>query len=220
MYSIKNVIKEYLKRNFAESGIESVYGNYWIRFELGGSIKNGSVKRINQVVSRALEIYNQTVGNDELVMIIQEFPNELFDKNNEYKEYLYSLIGTNNQQKFVKYKGPFEQTYIDTDEFGNKFELKFEDDEQCDLVIYKLKRSYLEIEKIIQGMANLEMGKKPCIPQKIYFLSMITGTSFYMYDDRGCDTWAKSKVGLLPVYLNLNEWILDYNRKEIDSLFE
>ena len=39
--------------------------------------------------------------------------------------------------------------------------------------------------KLLEGMANYELGFKPAIQHKIYFLS--SDSIFYMYDDRGAD---------------------------------
>lgn len=218
---MNKTIKEHFIKYFPNTGIETGYGgSFWIRFELGGKLKNGSLRRVNQVVERALKIFDMTIGDDSIVMLIEEYPNEFLDPNNEYKNYLYTLISPDALKQFTKYPGPFEQTYIDTDENGNKEELIFEDKIECDLLIGQLNTSDLKIEKIIRGMANLEMGLEPCIPQRIYFLNPTTRNSFNMYDDRGCDVWSHSKENLYNVYTTLNPWILDYNREQIDLLFK
>jgi hypothetical protein len=41
-----------------------------------------------------------------------------------------------------------------------------------------------------------------------------------MYDDKGCDVWSNHKGNLRPIYENLNDWILDYNRSKIDKYFK
>ena len=78
----------------------------------------------------------------------------------------------------------------------------------------------ITIKKIIQGRANLEMGFEPAIPQNIYYYSPLNKIGFRIYDDRGCDVWSDYKEKLRPICENLNEWILDYNRAEIDAFFE
>lgn len=216
---MKKSISNYLKTNFPESGIETFYGSYWIRFELGGQLENGSIERVNQVVERALEIYKQTLGKESVVMFIEEYSNDLFDQNNENKDYLYSLIEPRSLKSFTKYPGPLVQTYFETSANGVKTERVFEDKIECDLLVGQTEQSDLQIEKVIRGMANLEMGIKPCIPQKIYFFNPKRRTTFYMYDDRGCDVWSENREDLIQVYHNLNHWILNYNREEVDSQF-
>lgn len=41
-----------------------------------------------------------------------------------------------------------------------------------------------------------------------------------MYDDRGLDVVAKNKENLQKLYVMFNNWILDYDRKQIDETFK
>jgi len=198
--------------------INSIHGKFNLRFELGGEIlENGTVERVNQAVSRATEIYKQAIGNDELIVAIEDYETEYFDIEKRNKEYLSELIPIN---KLTKFKGPFGQTYYDIDELGNRIEQIAEDELQCDLIIGKLSIDEDTINKIIRGRANLEMGFDPAIPQDIYYYSISNKIGFRIYDDRGCDVWSNDKEKLRPIYESLNEWILDYNRPEIDKYFK
>jgi len=40
-----------------------------------------------------------------------------------------------------------------------------------------------------------------------------------MYDDRGMDLIAESKVVLVPIYQKYNSWILAYDKERIDNIF-
>ena len=204
-------INEIVKTKYPE-----IYGKYHIRFELGGELKNGTKKRIKQTVSRALEIFNQTFVSNDLHIIIEEYSNEFFDQNGKNKNHIYSLIKEINKEKI---KGPFEQSYFETNPNGELQEIIDEDLLECDLIFYNTNKSDIDIEKVITGKANLEMGFEPSIPQDIVFYSPSTTNCMHMYDDRGCDIWSTNKEKLLSIYLNLNSWILDYNRKEIDIMF-
>ena len=214
---IQDIVRKTLQEISPKKDIKSIYGGYSIRFELGGSLRNGTKKRVKQVVERATEIFNQTIGFDDVLLVIKEYPNEFYDKNNGNKDYLYSLL---NRDKLKLYKGPFEQTYFETDNEGIKRELVFEELLDCDLLIGKMAQIELDSHNIIQGRANLEMGFKPCIPQNIVFFSPTTTNGFNIYDDRGCDIWSSDKEKLRPIYESLNNWILDYNRSEIDEIFK
>ena len=79
------------------------------------------------------------------------------------------------------------------------------------------KESELKSKEIIEGIANLEMGFEPCIPQDLVFFCPLTTNALHIYDDRGCDIWSNDKETLRIIYKSLNDWILDYNRKEIDE---
>ena len=41
-----------------------------------------------------------------------------------------------------------------------------------------------------------------------------------MYDDRGCIIYAKEKETIKPLYLDHNEWLVDYWRDEMDRVFK
>jgi hypothetical protein len=212
---MKETIKEFINNSYPESGIDSISGKFYMRFELGGNLINGTRKRVEHAVRRATEIYNQTIGEGQVLIVIEEYENELFDPKNKNKKYLFSII---NETQFKRIQGPFEQTY---EEYNgeNKLENVLEDRLECDLVIGV---SYIDKKKakqIIEGIANLEMGFEPCIPQVLYFFSMNKKTGFRIYDDRGCDIWANDKEQLRPIYQKLNDWILDYDRPEIDKIF-
>jgi hypothetical protein len=42
---------------------------------------------------------------------------------------------------------------------------------------------------------------------------------YHLYDDRGCDVIASDKEYIRFLYEDRNEWILNYDRNEIDSTF-
>jgi hypothetical protein len=55
---------------------------------------------------------------------------------------------------------------------------------------------------------------------EIYFVNLTKKIIFHLYDDRGCDILAADKEGIRNLYGEFNDWILDYDRKEIDLLFK
>ncbi|WP_271785313.1 DUF3885 domain-containing protein [Aquimarina algiphila] len=198
--------------------LNSINGKFNLRFELGGEIlENGTIERVNQAVTRATEIYKQAIGNGELIVAIEEYETEYFDKEKRNKGYLSELLPLD---KLIKFKGPFGQSYYEIDELGNRIEQVAEDELHCDLLIGKLIIDEESINKIIRGRANLEMGFDPAISQDIYYYSISNKVGFRIYDDRGCDVWSNDKEKLRPIYESLNNWILDYNRPEIDEYFK
>ena len=215
--TIKEIVKSNFSNLFLDNNYKSIYGKYHIRFELGGELKNGTKKRVKQVVERAIEIFNQTIKSEEVLIIIEEYQTDFFDRNSNNKKYLYSLL---ENSKLKRFKGPFEQTYFKTDTFGNRTELLSEDKLECDLLIGKMFQSELKSKEIIEGIANLEMGFEPCIPQNLVFFCPSTTNALHIYYDRGCDIWSNDKETLRIIYKSLNDWILDYNRKEIDETFK
>jgi hypothetical protein len=64
------------------------------------------------------------------------------------------------------------------------------------------------------------MGFDPAIEQTIYFFDPLTNKAFQMYDDRGCYVWSDNANKIRDIYINRNEWIVEYHRPEIDEYFK
>ena len=102
---MNKTIKEYLISNHPELNLKSIYGKFNLRFELGGEIlENGTIERVNQAVSRATEIFNQAIGNNELIVVIEDYESDFFDIEKINKGYLSELLPLDILSKF---KGPF-----------------------------------------------------------------------------------------------------------------
>ncbi|WP_110114255.1 DUF3885 domain-containing protein [Bacillus sp. CGMCC 1.16541] len=54
----------------------------------------------------------------------------------------------------------------------------------------------------------------------IYFVNVTKKMIYHLYDDRGCDVIASNKEDLRSLYEQRNEWILDYDREQIDRIFK
>ncbi|WRP07211.1 DUF3885 domain-containing protein [Rossellomorea aquimaris] len=52
----------------------------------------------------------------------------------------------------------------------------------------------------------------------IYFVNVTRKMIFHLYDDRGCDVIASDKEDLRSLYREFNDWILDYDRVQIDNM--
>ncbi len=213
---MKNTIAKELSILLPKSGITSIHGEHYMRFELGGEGNSDSKKRIKQATERGVEIFKQLIGESEIIVAVEEWKNDFFDPNDNRKNILRIL----NENQLKRIKGPFKQTYFEENEHRVKVEKIFEDDLDCDLLIGKLDIKQQQVKEIIKGIASLEMGEEPSIPQNVYFFSATKEAGFRIYDDRGCDIWANSIDTLRPLYKSLNSWILDYNREEIDNMFK
>ena len=84
----------------------------------------------------------------------------------------------------------------------------------------KVKKHDVRLGYLIQSIGNKEFGMKPRVNGSFYLLNLTKETLFHMYDDRGCDVYCLEKEKLLPLYYKLRKWILDYNRIQIDHMFE
>ena len=56
--------------------------------------------------------------------------------------------------------------------------------------------------------------------KEVYFVNIDKKLIFNMYDDRGLDIIATDKETIRPIYIKHNDWILDYDREQIDKQFK
>ena len=56
--------------------------------------------------------------------------------------------------------------------------------------------------------------------KEIFLVNIDKKLIFNMYDDRGLDIIAADRETLRPIYETFNNWILDYDRNEIDKQFD
>ncbi len=99
-----------------------------------------------------------------------------------------------------------------------------EDDEDGEYKTYrfslKCKASDFKYIPMLKAICNQDMGIRPSIFHSVYFINVNKNTIFHVYDDRGCDLLATSPDAIRDIYEEYNDWILDYDRDEIDKVFK
>lgn len=81
------------------------------------------------------------------------------------------------------------------------------------------RRGELDYRGLLKEACNEDMGFKRNVYQETYIVNKTRQTVFHVYDDRGCDLIAASPETIRPIYEKYSDWILDYDRKEIDQVF-
>lgn len=242
---MRNELQKYLDSVYPTSKIGtpySIFGDVHIRFELGGDemfkiIRDGVEiewwkdkrrmtkldkanheihiqKRVSQATSRATTIFYETFDNleTEIWVIIYEYYGGLF---NHVSNYLLQQFSSTSVAMFYDNKEQVETQMLTEQEDGTFICDKVE----ARVIIGKLKVKDILAEKILNGIANNEMGFEPNICQDVYFLDPITDRGMYMYDDRGCYVWSDKAEKIKYLYKKRNEWIVNYHRTEIDKYF-
>lgn len=209
---LRNQLQKLLSLVNASSQIDKRYSigaRVNIRFELGGSLNNGTNSRVQQATDRAYTIYNDIFGANESiwVLIYEYLESDVFHTSNEY---LYEQINPTYFKSFYNKVEKVSEGFFESD---------VEEFNDTRVYIGKVPVKKLAIKNILNAIANLEMGFDPGINQRIYFFNSQANIGFHMYDDRGCDTWSDSADNLRHLYINRNTWILDYNREEINKHF-
>lgn len=216
---LRRELQSYFDRVYPNSKIDTEHtigGKVHIRFELGGGIENGSIERVNQAAERSVKLFNDTFENPKntIWVLIYEYSNPYaFNASNDY---LYRQFPT---EKFREFYNQLEQ--VNTRIFSTDYDKKEVFDKvDVRVIIGKLRVEDINVENILKGIANNEMGFEPAIDQIIYFFDPLTNKAFQMYDDRGCYVWSDSAEKIRDVYTNRNEWIVEYHRNEIDEYFK
>jgi len=84
----------------------------------------------------------------------------------------------------------------------------------------RCQRSDLRYEALLKAIGHQDMGRRPMVDDLVYFVNETKRTIFQVYDDRGCDLVGAEVDTLRSLYEQFNDWILDYDRAEIDKVFD
>jgi len=215
MYILRQELQTYLDRVYPGSLISAehtVFGQVHIRFELGGDLNNGTKNRVKQATMRALTLFNETFPDHEANLWILIY--EGLDLNGT-SNYVFNLFEPEQVNRFYNEEEQVTTRYFIEDNAGNSIpEIANER-----IVIGRLAVKNIPAEKILNGIANNEMGFKPAISQRIIFFDPITDRAFLMYDDRGCYVWSNEADRIRDLYIKRNDWIVPYHKQEIDAYF-
>lgn len=177
-----------------------------IRFDIGGEddvyIKKGLMRKlypnpvyVNEAVERALAIFRAFPPKNWLLRID-----------------LYSEQEIKKTVKALQLAFPHEKALNEYEVDGEK------------ISHYELYWSLDEIdwseETIIREIVLADLGGLNCLASAVYLLHPNEKILYHLYDDRGLDLVAKDKNKLYPLYERFNDWILDYDREQIDKTFK
>lgn len=216
---LRQELQSYFDRVYPYSKIDTEHtlgGQVHIRFELGEGKENGTIERVNQSTNRALTIFNETFTDQthEIFILIYEYQGEnIFNASNDY---LHRQFPIDQFEKFYNQLETVNTRYFTTDEKGNDVL----DKDEVRIIIGKLPVKDINIKNILNGIANTEMGFDPGIDQRIFFFDPSTDKAFQMYDDRGCYVWSDKADKIRDIYINRNDWIVEYHRPEIEEYFK
>ncbi|MGD1916553.1 MAG: DUF3885 domain-containing protein [Phycisphaerales bacterium] len=73
--------------------------------------------------------------------------------------------------------------------------------------------------RVVWASIACEFGYLPSTPGAMYLLSLTKDLICHPYDARGMDVLGTTASSLADLYTTHNEWLLDYDRVKMDSLF-
>lgn len=215
---LRQELQSYLDSVYPYSKIDTehtLFGQVHIRFELGGELQNGTKKRVTQATERALTIFNETFNDPahEIFILIYEYVEGIFNSPNDY---LHKQFPEDRFKKFYNQLEAINTCETLRDESGNNEPERIE----ARIIIGKLPVNEINVKNILNGIANSEMGFAPRIDQTVYFFDPFTDRAFQMYDDRGCFVWSDEADKIRDIFINRNDWIVEYHRPTIEAYFK
>lgn len=87
------------------------------------------------------------------------------------------------------------------------------------VVVHGLSLSDINYSNVLLVLINTDFARRPSTTGECYFINSTTGLIFNLYDDRGLDVISNRSEVLKTIYERFNQWLLDYDRKDMDSIF-
>lgn len=191
------------------------YNNkFALRFEIGDtnipiSINNiYNKKYFSEALKRAISIFEATFSKgDNITFVCQNYA---FRKSGRIRKNGFLLKQIKSTDiVFTKRR----DIYVD-----NLFSCK-----KCyyqRVTISKLNLEQICYKNILKSIINQDFADiYPSIAQECYFVNNSKNLILNLYDDRGMDVIAIQKETLQSLYETHNNWILNYDRKQIDKVF-
>jgi len=179
-------------------------------FQKGFAFKNRPY--LQGVYKRAITLFESLHSNEDDIIIVVDL--------NHYGTRKHLNRNLNIFSRYVKKKSILKRLNQETIPY-----IYFSgDDEESDFKTHRFtlmcKPSDFNYVSMVKAICNLDMGIKPSIENRVYFININKKTIFHVYDDRGCDLIATSAESIKDIYDKYNNWILDYDRNEIDMVFK
>ncbi|MGE7920370.1 DUF3885 domain-containing protein [Viridibacillus sp. NPDC093762] len=179
-----------------------------IRFELGceEQFKDNDVNYRSEVYKKSITIFRDLFDVDDEIFIVTNVHTEI-EKEAPGKLKVYSNYIKN--KKTLYSLNTMKKPNVDEDDYLNTHQFWL-----------KCKVSDVDYVGLIKAVCNQDLGIKPFISHDVFFVNITKQLIFNVYDDRGCDVVATSLNVLENVYHLHEDWILSYDKKEIDKRFK
>lgn len=195
---------------------------YSIRFEISdASISFAEKENLKRTFYRTTTLFEKIFDDEDDILFVTDVHT---NKNNPFlhKQPL------NVYLKYVKVKGKLSK--LQYSHLPSVFDDKPENWEYVQDVTHRFvlpcKKKEIKYHQLLKAISYEDFNHPSTIlrnnPESgydIYSINLTKNAIYHLYDDRGCDILAADKETIRFLYDEYNDWILDYDRKEIDSLF-
>lgn len=196
--------------------------DFGIRFEIANpDIREHEDKRnLQQIAERSTSIFNQVFQEEDEILLVTDIQCEKNDSFlqerpvNIYRKYL------KNKNALMRLQHLILPSVWDVD-----------DEDYEDMVTHRFhllcQKKDLRYRQLLSAISYEDFAHPTTILKhnnragyEIYFVNVTRKLIYHLYDDRGCDVIASNKEDLRPLYVACNDWILDYDREQIDVIFK
>lgn len=189
-------------------------GDIGIRFKLGVNYDYNNIYEncpyLEGVYNRAITLFQSLHSKTDDIYIVVDVNDFADGETFKHKLNIFSKYVKEKSDLFKLQKNTIPYVFPEDDEDGLYKTHRF---------TLKCKVSDLKYIPMLKAICNQDMGIKPSIFHRVYFINVNKNTIFHIYDDRGCDVLATSPNTIRDMYHTYNDWILDYDRNKIDKVF-
>lgn len=189
-------------------------GDIGIRFKLGVNYDYNNIYEncpyLEGVYNRAITLFQSLHATEDEIYIVVDVNDFADGETFKHKLNIFSKYVKEKSDLFKLQKNTIPYVFPEDDEDGLYKTHRF---------TLKCKVSDLKYIPMLKAICNQDMGIKPSIFHRVYFININKNTIFHIYDDRGCDVLATSPNTIRDMYHTYNDWILDYDRNKIDKVF-
>ena len=194
---------------------------YGIRFEISMPwIEHENQNNLQQIKERSTVIFNQVFHDTDDILLITDIHCEKYDTFLQRRP-------TNVYKKYIKNKKLLKT--LKHHRLPNVF--SEEDEDYDNMVTHRFvlscQKSDIRYHQLLSAIGYEDFPHPSRILKRnfssgydIYFVNVTQKLIYHLYDDRGCDVIASNKEDLHQLYTACHDWILDYDREQIDQLFE
>ncbi|NEU31719.1 DUF3885 domain-containing protein [bacterium LRH843] len=223
---MKNLLSQFMKEHFDNLILRPPLFYLWeygIRFEISMPwVEHEEKINLQQIEERMNCIFNSVFNDEDEMFLITDIHGESNDNFLQkrpikvYKKY----IGDKELRQKLQHKVLPSVFLEDVD--GQDYE---------EMVTHRFvlpcKKSDIRYKPLLTAISYEDFPHPSQIlkglPRNgidIYFINVTRKMIYHLYDDRGCDVIASNKDNIRSLYEKHNEWILEYDRKQIDKLFK
>lgn len=217
---MKRVLESFLEENFPGLSLNPGLFYAWensLRFEIALPSVSYETKEYFQIaLDRAQALFNQVFEEQDEILLVTDIHTEK-DKTFLQRKPL------NIYLKYIKHR----QILLKLRHYLMSSMMGEEEHSITHRYIIPCRKTDLRYVQLLKAIIYEDFPHPSTILKNeqeagydVYFINNSKKVIYHLYDDRGCDVLASSKESLHKLYQDFNDWILEYDRKEIDHLFK